>query len=107
MLYRLDEIAPELVAPEDYFVADSAQVIGRVRLGRAASIWFNAVLRGDQELSLYISTWIGGDQGWKVSVTFDFERGVPELEPYRVVNLWDLGHLVYGDPNNPISFSNY
>lgn len=49
MLYRLDEVAPELVAPEDYFVADSAQVIGRVRLGRAASIWFNAVLRGDQE----------------------------------------------------------
>ncbi|WP_348762401.1 gamma carbonic anhydrase family protein [uncultured Salinisphaera sp.] len=50
MLYRLDDIAPEIAAPDDYFVADSAQVMGRVRLGRGASIWFNAVIRGDQEL---------------------------------------------------------
>ena len=50
MLYRLDDVAPEIIAPDDYFVADSAQVIGRVRLGRSASVWFNAVVRGDQEL---------------------------------------------------------
>ena len=29
------------------YVAPSADVIGRVRLGKEASIWFNAVLRGD------------------------------------------------------------
>jgi len=30
-------------------VADSAQLIGRVALGEQASVWFNAVLRGDNE----------------------------------------------------------
>lgn len=29
------------------FIADSAEVIGDVRLGEGASIWFNAVVRGD------------------------------------------------------------
>ncbi|MBT6178468.1 MAG: hypothetical protein HOI23_14575, partial [Deltaproteobacteria bacterium] len=42
---------------------------------------FTHLLRGQQELSLFISTWIGGDRGWKVTVTFDFERGIPDLEP--------------------------
>jgi carbonic anhydrase/acetyltransferase-like protein (isoleucine patch superfamily) len=34
-------------AGDDFFVAPSASVIGRVTLGRDASVWFNAVLRGD------------------------------------------------------------
>ena len=33
----------------DYFVADSADVIGNVVLGPNTSVWFNAVLRGDNE----------------------------------------------------------
>lgn len=32
---------------EDFFVAPSASVIGRVFLGRHANVWFSAVLRGD------------------------------------------------------------
>jgi carbonic anhydrase/acetyltransferase-like protein (isoleucine patch superfamily) len=32
---------------DEFFVAPSASVIGRVHLGRDASVWFNAVLRGD------------------------------------------------------------
>lgn len=32
-----------------YFVAPSADVIGSVRLGNEASVWFNAVLRGDND----------------------------------------------------------
>ena len=31
------------------WVADSAQVIGRVILGESASVWYGAVLRGDNE----------------------------------------------------------
>jgi len=46
-IYALDGQAPEL--PEACFVAESAVLIGRVRLKRDASIWFNAVLRGDNE----------------------------------------------------------
>lgn len=33
---------------DDYFIADSADVIGAVRIGNNASIWFNAVVRADE-----------------------------------------------------------
>lgn len=33
----------------EVFIAEGAQVIGRVTLGDRASVWFNAVLRGDNE----------------------------------------------------------
>lgn len=45
--YRLDGVAPEL-AP-DAWIAPGARVIGRVTLAAGASVWFNAVLRGDTE----------------------------------------------------------
>ena len=48
-IYELDGIAPELPADGDYFIADTAVVIGRVRLLPGASVWFGAVLRGDNE----------------------------------------------------------
>lgn len=34
---------------ENHFVADNASVIGSVRLGNCASVWFNCVLRGDND----------------------------------------------------------
>ncbi|RZL65535.1 MAG: gamma carbonic anhydrase family protein [Variovorax sp.] len=46
-LYELDGVAPQLDAGA--WVADSAEVIGNVKLGENASIWFGAVLRGDNE----------------------------------------------------------
>ena len=46
-IYQLDDIAPT-IAPTAW-VADSAQVIGNVELGEGASVWFGAVLRGDNE----------------------------------------------------------
>lgn len=48
-LYELDGIAPHLPEDGDVFVAPGAVVIGNVRLLTGASIWFNAVLRGDNE----------------------------------------------------------
>ena len=48
-IYELDGVAPELPADDAYFVAESAVLIGRVRLKRGANIWFGAVLRGDEE----------------------------------------------------------
>jgi carbonic anhydrase/acetyltransferase-like protein (isoleucine patch superfamily) len=50
VLHVLDGVAPELPEEGAYWVAASADVIGRVRLARNASVWFNAVLRGDNEL---------------------------------------------------------
>ena len=34
---------------DDAWIAPGAQVIGNVRLGREASVWYNCVLRGDVE----------------------------------------------------------
>jgi carbonic anhydrase/acetyltransferase-like protein (isoleucine patch superfamily) len=48
-IYELDGQAPDLPADGDYFIADTATVIGKVRLKRGASVWFGAVLRGDNE----------------------------------------------------------
>ncbi len=46
-IYALDGIQPELAV--DSWVAPSADVMGRVRLLHLASVWFGAVLRGDNE----------------------------------------------------------
>ena len=48
-IYELDGQAPEFPADGLYWVADTAAVVGRVRLHSEASIWFGSVLRGDNE----------------------------------------------------------
>ncbi len=48
-IYELDGQAPEFPGEGRYYVADSAVLIGRVRLLDEASVWFGAVLRGDNE----------------------------------------------------------
>lgn len=48
MIYTLGERRIETVG-DDYYVAPGAQVIGTVRFGRGASVWFNCVLRGDTD----------------------------------------------------------
>ena len=47
-VYRLGETLPTMAAT--VWVADSARVIGDVHLGDQASVWFGAVLRGDNTL---------------------------------------------------------
>lgn len=49
-LYEFEGIAPELAGDGSAWVAENATVLGRVRLGAQSSVWFNAVLRGDNEL---------------------------------------------------------
>jgi carbonic anhydrase/acetyltransferase-like protein (isoleucine patch superfamily) len=51
-IYSLDGVAPDLPHPQKIWIAPDANVIGRVRLGSDVSVWFGAVLRGDNE-------WIG------------------------------------------------
>lgn len=48
-IYSLGSFAPEFPPAGAYWVAPSADVIGQVRLLRNASVWFGAVLRGDNE----------------------------------------------------------
>ena len=48
-IYELDGQRPDLPGSGRHWIAETAVVIGRVRLKRDASIWFGAVLRGDNE----------------------------------------------------------
>ena len=49
MIHALGDRRVETVGDE-FFVADNATVVGSVRLGRNASVWFNCVVRGDNDL---------------------------------------------------------
>ena len=46
-VYALENVAPEIA--EDCFIAPDAVLIGKVRVLKGASIWFGAVLRGDND----------------------------------------------------------
>ncbi|SET04364.1 gamma carbonic anhydrase family protein [Oceanicella actignis] len=48
-LYELDGIAPVVPEDGDFWIAPGAAVIGKVILEPGVSVWFNAVLRGDNE----------------------------------------------------------
>ena len=47
-IYQLEDRTPEI--DPGAWVAETAQVIGRVRLAAGVSVWFDATLRGDNEL---------------------------------------------------------
>mgnify|MGYP003402240051 FL=1 len=46
-LYRIEDDVPRIA--DSAWVADTAQVIGRVEMAADSSVWFGAVLRGDTE----------------------------------------------------------
>ena len=48
--FALDGVSPDLPGDGKFWIAPGAAVIGKVRLHNNASIWFGAVLRGDNEL---------------------------------------------------------
>ncbi len=51
-VYALDGVSPELPDAGFYWIAETADVMGKVRLEKNASVWFGAILRGDNELIL-------------------------------------------------------
>jgi carbonic anhydrase/acetyltransferase-like protein (isoleucine patch superfamily) len=48
-IYSLAGQMPDLPPTGQYYVADGAVVVGKVRIRAGASVWFGAVLRGDNE----------------------------------------------------------
>jgi carbonic anhydrase/acetyltransferase-like protein (isoleucine patch superfamily) len=46
-VYTLDDVTPQIA--DDCWIAPDAVLIGKVRLLKGASIWFGAVLRGDND----------------------------------------------------------
>jgi carbonic anhydrase/acetyltransferase-like protein (isoleucine patch superfamily) len=71
-IFELDGRSPQLPADGQVFVADSAEVIGNVRLGANVSIWFGSVLRGDNELID-----IGEGSNVQDNCTFHTDPGFP------------------------------
>ncbi|NLY13281.1 MAG: gamma carbonic anhydrase family protein [Gammaproteobacteria bacterium] len=73
MKYRLAE--SQVVAHPESWIAPTAAVIGKVRLDAGASIWFSAVLRGDNELihigensNVQDGTVMHTDMGWPLTL---------------------------------------
>lgn len=47
MFYRYKDFIPQV--DESAFIAEGAKVIGNVKIGADTSVWYNAVLRGDED----------------------------------------------------------
>jgi carbonic anhydrase/acetyltransferase-like protein (isoleucine patch superfamily) len=48
-IYELDEKRPDFPASDRYWIAETAVLIGHIRLKPDSSVWWGAVLRGDNE----------------------------------------------------------
>lgn len=62
---------------------------------------FMPLLHDQVRLGSYIESWIGGTRGWLVTVKFAFIEGEMPYKPFKVINLWQDNHVLYGDPSNP------
>ncbi|WP_425365020.1 gamma carbonic anhydrase family protein [Fulvimarina endophytica] len=70
--YKLENDRPEMPAGSEPFIAPGARVVGRVRFGANVGVWFNAVIRGDNE-------WmeIGDDTNIQDNSTLHSDLGFP------------------------------
>jgi carbonic anhydrase/acetyltransferase-like protein (isoleucine patch superfamily) len=82
-LYNLGDKQPSL--GREVWIAPNATVIGDVRLGDNASVWWNAVLRGDNDT---IS--IGANSNIQDGSVLHVDKGVPLTVGANVT----VGHLV-------------
>ncbi|HAQ34695.1 MAG: gamma carbonic anhydrase family protein [Maricaulis sp.] len=71
-LYALDDAVPQTPASGQFWVAPSAQVMGRVTLKDNASVWYGAVVRGDNDPIV-----IGEDTNIQDGSILHTDEGVP------------------------------
>ncbi len=81
-LYSLDGVAPTRPDDGDFWVAPTAQVLGKVVLKSGVGIWFGAVLRGDNDpitigegTNIQDNTVIHTDIGYPVTIGKDCTIG--------------------------------
>jgi len=82
-LYALDDLSPDVGT--DVWIADNATVIGNVSLADHASVWWNAVLRGDNA-----NIAIGANSNIQDGSVLHTDEGVP----LQVGDDVTVGHLV-------------
>jgi carbonic anhydrase/acetyltransferase-like protein (isoleucine patch superfamily) len=68
--YSLNDKKPQIA--QDAWIADSAQVIGDVKLGEKSSVWFGAIIRADNEPML-----IGAGSNVQESAVLHSDSGFP------------------------------
>jgi carbonic anhydrase/acetyltransferase-like protein (isoleucine patch superfamily) len=73
-VYSLDGVHPELPPDGQYWLAPTAIVIGKVRLGANVGLWFGAVARGDGEAII-----IGRDSNLQEQVVVHTDPGCPAV----------------------------
>lgn len=71
-LYALDGVAPILPADGTYWIAPDATVVGAVEIEAEVSIWFGAVVRGDND-----RIFIGARSNVQDSCLLHVDRGYP------------------------------
>lgn len=69
-IYQISEFSPQIDSTA--FVADSANIIGKVRLAAHSSVWFNVTIRGDNELIA-----IGENSNVQESAVLHTDMGFP------------------------------
>ena len=84
-LFNLGGRAPRLPEPHEYWIAPTAVVLGDVELKRNASVWFGAVVRGDNDPIV-----IGEGSNVQDGSVLHTDEGVPLTIGRHVT----VGHLV-------------
>ncbi|MGD0023535.1 MAG: gamma carbonic anhydrase family protein [Xanthobacteraceae bacterium] len=82
-IFSLREEKPDMAPSGQCYVADTAVVIGKVRIKIGASVWFGAVLRGDNE-------WI--EIGERTNIQDNCTLHVDPGFPLRVGDGCTIGH---------------
>jgi len=83
MIYEFKGIKPKIA--EDVFVAPSADIIGRVKIKKGSSVWFNATIRADvDDVTI----------GENVSIQDNCSLHQTEGYPLEIGNNVTVGHSV-------------
>lgn len=87
MIMSFKEKTPSI--QESCFIAETAAVIGDVKLGSGSSVWFGAVIRGDED-----SISIGENSNIQDNAVLHCDEG----HPIKIGNLVTVGHgaIVHG-----------
>lgn len=83
--YNLGDKAPILPPKDEYWIAPTAVVAGNVELKRRASVWFGAVLRGDNDPIV-----VGEESNIQDNSVCHTDSGSPLVIGRRVT----VGHMV-------------
>ncbi|MGB8339027.1 MAG: gamma carbonic anhydrase family protein [Burkholderiales bacterium] len=82
MIYALGDRKPQFLG--EYFIADSAAVIGNVRLANNVGVWYGAVVRGDNDLID-----IGENTNVQDNAVLHTDQGIPLILGSNV----SIGHM--------------